>query len=69
MMVTEMSVFDLWDALGSLDGDQAIQVLSHLFTHFEKRGQQYPDDPAAEAFFKMLAVAMENVQSCNVSRR
>ncbi|MDR2549192.1 MAG: hypothetical protein LBD10_03185 [Desulfobulbus sp.] len=66
---TEMQTGDLWDALGSLADDQATQVLVHLFTRFEQRRQQSPDDPAAEAFFRMLAAVVENVQSCNVNRR
>ncbi|WP_310600293.1 hypothetical protein [Desulfobulbus sp.] len=66
---TEMQTGDLWDALGSLADDQATQVLAHLFTRFEQRWQQCPDDPAPEAFFRMLAVAVEHVQSCNINRR
>jgi len=69
MKENEMQVGNLWDALGSLEDDQATQVLVHLFTRFEQRRQQNPDDPVAEAFFRMLAVTVESVQSCNLNRR
>ena len=64
-----MQVGNLWDALGSLEDDQATQVLVHLFTRFEQRRQQSPDDPVAEAFIRVLAVTVESVQSCNLNRR
>jgi len=64
-----MNSNDLWDALGSLDDEQATQVLTQLFTRFEQRGEQYPDDPAAAAFFQTLAAILAQVQSCNANRR
>lgn len=64
-----MRTGDLWDALGSLDDDQATQVLAHLFSRFEQRRQHCPDDPAAEAFFRNLEAIVAQVLSCNVGRR
>jgi hypothetical protein len=65
----EMHIGDLWDRLGLLEDYQTTQVLADLFIRFEQRRQQCPDDPAAEAFFQILAGSMAHVQSCNVSRR
>jgi hypothetical protein len=60
---------NLWDSLGSLEDDQAYQVLTQLFTRYEQRREQNPDDPAAASFFQNLAVIMAQVQSCNLNRR
>lgn len=60
---------DLWAVLGSLDEQQAYQVLIELFTRYEQRRELYPGDPEAEHFFKNLAAILAQVQSCNVNRR
>jgi hypothetical protein len=64
-----METIDLWEALGSLEDDQATQVLTQMFARFEQRREQHPADPAAESFFQALAVCIAQVQSCNVNRR
>jgi len=68
-MGIDMNSNDLWEALGSLEDDQAFQVLTQLFARYEQSREQYPDDPAVAAFFQHLAVIMAQVQSCNVNRR
>lgn len=60
---------DLWESLGSLDDQQAYQVLTQLFARYEQHREQFPDDPAAASFFLHLTSIMAQVQSCNVSRR
>jgi hypothetical protein len=64
-----MNSNDLWEALGTLEDDQATHVLTQLFARYEQRREQCPDDPAAAAFFQDLAAIMVQVQSCNVNRR
>ena len=64
-----MNTNDLWEALGSIEDDQAYQVLTQLFARYEKCREQNPADPEAEAFFQALTVIMDQVQSCNVNRR
>jgi len=64
-----MNSNDLWEALGSLEDEQAMQVLTQLFARYEQRREHSPDDPAVAAFFQNLAVIMAQVQSCNVNRR
>jgi hypothetical protein len=65
----DMNNNDLWEVLGSLEDEQAYQVLTQLFARYEQRREQYPDDPTAKTFFQDLAVIMLQVQSCNVNRR
>jgi hypothetical protein len=64
-----MNSNDLWEALGTLEEDQALQVLTQLFARYEQHREQYPDDLASENFFQHLAVIVAQVQSCNVNRR
>ena len=69
MMATDMNSNDLWEALGSLEDDQAAQVLTQLFVRYDLRREQCPSDPAAALFFQDLAAIMSQVQSCNANRR
>ena len=64
-----MNSNDLWETLGSLEDDQAFQVLTQMFARYEQRREQYPEDQATENFFQNLAIVMGQVQSCNVNRR
>ena len=64
-----MNVNDLWGALGELEGDQAEQVLIELFARYEGRCVARPDDEPAQVFFRQLASVLDQVGSCNVSRR
>lgn len=64
-----MNTTDLWDELGSLDDEQAYLIVTQLFARYEQRLEQNPADPAAQSFFQDLAVIVNQVKSCNVSRR
>ena len=64
-----MNSNDLWAALGELEGEQAAQVLIELFARFEGRCTARPDDEPAQFFFRQLASVLDQVGSCNVSRR
>ena len=64
-----MNTTDLWELLGSIEDDQAYQVLTQLFARYEKRREQNPADPEAESFFQALSVIISQVLSCNVNRR
>lgn len=68
-MATDAARADLWEALGAIEDDQAIQALTQLFVFYEKRAEAYPDDPEACSFFRQLAAILAQIQSCNVSRR
>lgn len=62
-------LLDLWELLGSIEEDQAYQVLTHLFVRFEDRCKNDPADGPAALFFEQLALVIAQVQSCNVNRR
>jgi len=64
-----MNTTDLWDDLGSLEDDQAYQVLTQLFARYEQRRERNPGDLEADSFFQNLSVIIKQVQSCNVNRR
>jgi hypothetical protein len=66
---SDMESNDLWEALGTLEDDQAMQVLTQLFARYERELDRFPGDPAAETFFHNLALIMVQVQSCNLNRR
>lgn len=68
-MRVDTSRADLWETLGTIEDDQAIQVLTQLFVLYEKRADVHPDDPEASNFFRQLKAILAQVQSCNVSRR
>jgi hypothetical protein len=60
---------DLWERLGSLEEDQALQVLTQLFSRLEVRRNNDPADAAATILFENLATVIDQVQSCNINRR
>jgi len=64
-----MNTTDLWESLGSLEDHQTSQVLMQMFARYEQRREQNPADPEAQSFFQALSVCIDQVQSCNVSRR
>lgn len=60
---------DLWAALGELAEEDAIQVLTRLFTMYEEQLKHRPDDEAAAFFFRKLATAVNQACECNLNRR
>lgn len=64
-----MNNSDLWEMLGDLDEDQALQVLTQLFSRYEQRLERHPQDAEATTFFRDLATIVAQVQSCNLNRR
>lgn len=64
-----MNTTDLWERLGELENDQALQVLTQLFARYENNLQLNPQDPESSVFFRHLAAILEQIQTCNVNRR
>ena len=60
---------EAWDHLGELSEDDAIHVLTRLFSMYEEREQRNPDDPATSLFFRNLITALGQTSSCNLNRR
>jgi len=60
---------DVWAALGELEEEDAVHVLTRLFTMYEEQQQRNPDDGAAALFFRNLATAVSQARECNLNRR
>lgn len=60
---------DLWEKMGSLDELELMQVLTNLFTAYESRLQQEPENAEAQRFFTTLSQALIRVSECNLNRR
>ena len=64
-----MSTSDLWAALGSVPEEEMAHVVTRLFSLYEARLQQNPDDPEALHFFSNLDLAITQTCQCNSNRR
>ena len=60
---------DVWNALGELADEDAVHVLTRLFTLYEEQEQRNPEDEAAALFFRNLATAVSQTCECNLNRR
>lgn len=60
---------DLWEALGDLEEDDVPHVLTRLFTIYEERLNNKPDDEPAQLFFQHLSQTLGQVNECNLNRR
>ena len=60
---------DVWSALGELADEDAVHVLTRLFTLYEEQEQCNPEDEAAALFFRNLATAVSQTCECNLNRR
>ncbi len=63
------TVNDVWEQLGELAEEDAVHVLTRLFTMYEEHQQRKPDDEAASLFFRNLATAVSQANECNLNRR
>lgn len=64
-----MNTNELWEAIGNLEEEDIPHVLTKLFTIYEERLSQKPDDEATALFFKHLRQALDQVGDCNLNRR
>ncbi|MEE4242107.1 MAG: hypothetical protein V2I36_11630 [Desulfopila sp.] len=64
-----MNLSDLWEKLGTLEQDEAHQVLSRLYVTYEEIRVSDPDNKEAESFFKNLDNAINFCVQCNLNRR
>ncbi len=65
----QMNTNELWEDLGNLEEEDVSHVLTRLFTIYEERLSQKPDDEATALFFKHLGQALDQVGDCNLNRR
>ena len=60
---------DAWEHLGELTEEDAMHVLTRLFSMYEEEGQRHPEDKAAPLFFRNLITALGQTSACNLNRR
>ncbi len=60
---------DLWEIIGNLEEDDIPHVLTNLFTVYEEKLKNNPDDKAASDFFRNLSRVLKLVCECNLNRR
>lgn len=67
--MAELTVGDLWAAIGSLDELESMQLLSRLFTRYEALLESNPENTEALHFFDALRQEYVQVSECNLNRR
>ncbi len=60
---------DPWEAIGTLEEDEAIHVLTRLYTRYEHDLNTGKDDASARLFFRRLGQTIEQCKDCNLNRR
>lgn len=60
---------DAWEHLGELTEEDAMHVLTRLFSMYEEEEQRNPGDKAATLFFRNLITALGQTSACNLNRR
>ncbi|MBU0673553.1 MAG: hypothetical protein KJ950_02785 [Proteobacteria bacterium] len=60
---------DSWAELGELSEENLLNVLTRLYTHYEKLQKQNPASEAALDFFRNLGSAIDQTNQCNSNRR
>lgn len=63
----DVSTGDLWGKLGEMEQEDCVHLLHFLFSQYEKELEVKPE--VAEHFFMQLQNGLEQVSTCNVSRR
>lgn len=58
-----------WEHLGELAEEDAVHVLTRLFTMYEEQEQRHPNDEATALFFRNLISALGQTSECNLNRR
>jgi hypothetical protein len=58
-----------WEHLGELTEEDAMHVLTRLFSMYEEEEQRNPGDKAAALFFRNLITALGQTSACNLNRR
>ena len=60
---------DLWEAVGTVSGEESLHVLTKLFDIYEQQLKKYPDSREALQFFQHLDNALTLTMECNLNRR
>ena len=60
---------DPWEAIGTLEEDEAMHVLTKLYSKYEQDFTLGKDDTCAHKFFQRLGQAIVQSKECNLNRR
>lgn len=60
---------DLWVAIGAIEEEEVIHVLTKLFATYEQMLVNNPEDREALTFFRNLDNALTLTEECNLNRR
>ena len=60
---------DLWERIGSLEGDEPTHILTRLYTVYDDILKANPEDEAALQFFSNLEQVINFCTECNLNRR
>lgn len=60
---------DIWADLGELPEEEVIHMMTKLFTIYEKKLKNKPEDQEALNFFINLDNSIRQTDQCNLNRR
>ena len=60
---------DIWADLGELPEEEVIHMMTKLFTIYEKKLKNKPEDQEALNFFRNLHNSIRQTDQCNLNRR
>jgi hypothetical protein len=60
---------EAWEHLGDLTEEDAVHVLTRLFSMYEEQEKRDPGNKAAALFFRNLITALGQTSACNLNRR
>jgi hypothetical protein len=60
---------EIWEALGQIDDEEALHVLTKLFAMYEHLATQEGETKEISRFFLQLDKAIELTRECNLNRR
>ncbi len=64
-----LRVNEVWALLGDLEEEDAMHVLTRLFTMYEEQARSDSADKGNNIFFRNLATAITQASECNLNRR
>ena len=60
---------ELWEAIGAVDEEETVHVLTRLFAMYEQLLANDSKDKEALNFFRNLDTALTQTTECNLNRR
>ncbi len=60
---------DLWEEIGAISEEELPHVMTKLFSMYETKLVNDPENSEALEFFKNLSTAIDQTNECNLNRR